>query len=91
MLGQAVAAAALITFKPGWSVLRPWQIWVITAPLGLFALVGLLQLARARRMTRIRLRLRAGQCLACGYDLRESPERCPECGREAREPTFTAR
>lgn len=32
------------------------------------------------RYRRRRYRLRHGLCLSCSYDLRESPEKCPECG-----------
>jgi hypothetical protein len=37
-------------------------------------------LLSGRRWHRARQRRRAGLCEHCGYDLRGSPERCPECG-----------
>jgi hypothetical protein len=55
-------------------------IWPIAI---LAAILPALWLARARRS---RKRVVAGLCSNCGYDLRASPERCPECGTPARSP-----
>jgi hypothetical protein len=47
-----------------------WAVVVVT---------GALPLWRAVR-TRLRPRRRSGLCHACGYDLRATPDKCPECG-----------
>jgi hypothetical protein len=62
-------------------IARPYSIevrapfWSMTL---FFALLSAWAFYRGR--VRQRRRLRAGLCLACGYDLRASTERCPECG-----------
>lgn len=45
----------------------------------LLALAFFLLTLRARQKLR-RRRIKNGQCINCGYDLRSSLERCPECG-----------
>jgi hypothetical protein len=59
----------------------PW--WAVAILLGLTAAVPLARLAVVRR------RLARGLCLSCGYDLRASTGRCPECGRTNSEPQPT--
>jgi hypothetical protein len=44
------------------------------APLVLFSLLP------ATRLWRRRKRPRSGTCPSCGYDLRATPDKCPECG-----------
>jgi hypothetical protein len=51
-----------------------WALMLVTAPLA-----AALPIKFARRMRR-RHRHRKGLCLRCGYDLRASTDRCPECG-----------
>jgi hypothetical protein len=50
---------------------RPWL------PMAVLLVMPAIWLHRFRKARRAR---RLGLCPACGYDLRASPERCPECG-----------
>jgi hypothetical protein len=60
----------------GWVLAMPW--WPLVV---LTALPPALWLWRARTRRR---RARAGRCVSRGYDLRASPDRCPECGTGAK-------
>ena len=67
---------------PGRAVFVPlWFVAVATAPAPLLWLKG-----RRRRKRR-----EAGNlCVSCGYDLRATPDRCPECGAVPRATPATA-
>jgi hypothetical protein len=45
------------------------------------ALFAVLPIRSGLRMTQRSARRRANRCAACGYDLRATPDRCPECGK----------
>jgi hypothetical protein len=52
-----------------------WLVGLLCAPGALWSFVAIPKFVVAR------IRLRYGHCPACGYDLRATPDRCPECGR----------
>lgn len=60
---------------PAWGVVVPH--WFLAVGLSVLPAYQFRQLRR-RRLAASRLRL--GLCGGCGYDLRASPDRCPECG-----------
>jgi hypothetical protein len=53
-------------------------LWVLLVVTGVLPAASAAREVRRRRTT---ARARSGLCTSCGYDLRASPERCPECGR----------
>jgi hypothetical protein len=66
---------------PGFSISLPY--WFLAV------LWSVLPFLRWRRSRRLRQSMRQGLCAQCGYDLRATPERCPECGAPVRSDAHT--
>jgi hypothetical protein len=72
-VGRASGSNSGVIGPSGWTEIT-FPHWVGCVP------VVLVFLAMLPSRLRRRSRRRRGLCLHCGYDLRASPERCPECG-----------
>ena len=60
---------------------EPIEIYAIAFPHWFLALLfAVLPALLLRSLSSSRKRHRAGLCCKCGYDLRATPDRCPECG-----------
>jgi hypothetical protein len=62
---------------------RPGQLFLNLSSWHLALIFAMIPLAWSRRRVRFRRKqrlFRSGFCPECGYDLRASPDRCPECG-----------
>jgi hypothetical protein len=99
-MGIAFAPTTIInsysfTFTSGGrdvTMFMPLRYWQLAIPYWLLAvLASAIPLARWLAVARRNIRRRKGKCAACGYDLRATPDRCPECGESATVPRLNVR
>jgi hypothetical protein len=81
LIGDGFWTSAYADYQPQYSnqvrlVRIGW--WLIFLPLFILTLPFTVIFVRHWREARRRARI--GHCLKCGYDLRATPNQCPECG-----------
>jgi hypothetical protein len=75
-LGILAIIAGLITLV---FVSNPF-VWCVGLDLSGIVFIGFAATYQSRLKKRWRQRVSAGLCARCGYDIRASKDRCPECG-----------
>jgi hypothetical protein len=80
-IGQTRFVPETDVLLPGFALSNDDGKFAVSVPIWLCVLVTLsLPLARLTRRWRTIRRKRNTRCANCGYDLRATPDRCPECG-----------
>lgn len=78
LYGYPMSASSFKPPMPDLTHIRAVPLWPLAV------LFALLPMHALYRVIRRRNRLEKHECPRCGYDMRATPERCPECGTRAR-------
>jgi hypothetical protein len=81
---NAIERLGFVAGTEGGPPVNPWRQTYAHVPhwaaLLFFGVLTMPLVMTVHRSIRAKRRAAAGQCIACGYDVRATPGRCPECG-----------